>query len=250
MSPFFTIFGRSFPLYGVLILIGVLASVLTALCICKRKGTDREEIIFSGVYTLIGALVGSKLLFIIVSLPQIIEYKPSLLALLSGGFVFFGGVFGGALGLWIYCKQFKMSMAQFLEIYTTVLPLAHAFGRVGCFFSGCCYGVAYDGPLCYTYHTALAETTPIGVPLLPIQLIEAAFLLVLFAILLIVYLRSKDKVGKTTPLYLLLYAVLRFILEFFRGDRERGIFLLSTSQWICIVILCVLAGWRWKSKKK
>lgn len=245
MSPFITIFGRQLPTYGVLIWCGIAVSVAVALCICKRKGTDREEIIFSGVYTMVGALIGAKLLFILVSLPTIIAERINPLALLWGGFVFYGGLIGGALGLFIYCKQFKMSFKELAETYATVLPLGHAFGRVGCFFAGCCYGIEYDGALSYTYSTALAET-PIGVPLLPIQLIEAVCLLVVFALLLTVYLKSGKETGKVLPLYLLCYSLLRFVLEFFRGDRARGILLLSTSQWICIGLLCALAWWRFR----
>ncbi len=240
MSPFLTIFGRNFPLYGVLIWCGVPISVAVALFICPRKDTERDEIIYSGVYTLVGAMIGAKLLFIIVSLPQIIAQKIGLLDLIGGGFVFYGGLIGGALGLLIYCKQFQMNFVTLAETYAAVLPLGHAFGRVGCFFSGCCYGIAYDGPLCYTYRTALAAT-PIGVPLLPVQLIEAGCLLIIFAVLLTVYLKKGKHVGTVFPLYLLSYSLLRFVLEFFRGDRERGILLLSTSQWVCVGILCALS---------
>ncbi|MBQ9784894.1 MAG: prolipoprotein diacylglyceryl transferase [Clostridia bacterium] len=223
-------------MYGILIWCGVLLSVLAALLICRRKGTDRDEIVYSGIYVMVGAIVGAKLLFVLVSLPQMIAQRIHPLDLLWGGFVFYGGLIGGALGLLIYCKQFKMSASTLAETYATVLPLGHALGRVGCFCAGCCYGIEYDGPLCFTYRVSLADT-PIGVPLLPVQLFEAVCLLIVFAVLLIVYLKSGKKIGKTLPLYLLLYSFLRFTLEFFRGDRARGILLLSTSQWICLFIL-------------
>ncbi len=236
-------------MYGILIWCGVLLSVSVALLICRRKGTDRDEIVYSGIYVMVGAIVGAKLLFVLVSLPQLIAQKIHPSELLWGGFVFYGGLIGGALGLLIYCKQFKMRASELAETYAAVLPLGHALGRVGCFCAGCCYGIEYDGPLCYTYRVSLADT-PIGVPLLPIQLFEAVGLLIVFAVLLTIYLKSGKKTGTTLPLYLLLYSLLRFVLEFFRGDRARGVLLLSTSQWICIAVLGFLTVVFLKKRKK
>lgn len=127
-----------------------------------------------------------------------------------------------------------------LDIFSVVLPLGHAVGRVGCFFGGCCYGICYDGPFA-VYYSDAAGLTPLHTPLLPIQLIEAVALLILFIIQLHLYGR-KDKQGKLVQSYLLSYALIRFILEFFRGDTARGkLFFLSTSQWISLLVLSALA---------
>lgn len=231
IKPYYNMFGRQIPAYGVFICLGVLCAALVASLICKRKGTERYEIVYSGIYTGIGGFLGAKLLFIIVSLPQIIEYRIPVSAIIMGGFVFYGGLIGGALGLYIYCRQFKVNMKELVETYATVLPLAHAFGRVGCFFAGCCYGIEYSGFFSYTY-TATLATTPLGVPLLPVQLIEALGLIVIFTVALSVYIKTKKKRGYTLVIYMFSYSILRFVLEFFRGDSERGKLWLSTSQWI------------------
>lgn len=237
--PFINIFSKQIPLYGVMFYIGIALAAIVAVNICKKRGLPAFEIVYSAVYVMIGALLGSKLLFIIVSWDEIIKYDLSLIQVIKGGFVFYGGLIGGALGLIIYTRQFAMKLIDFVDVYATVLPLGHACGRVGCFFAGCCYGMEYDGFLSHTY-TASAGLTPLGIPLLPIQLIEAVCLLVLFAILLAVYFKSK-KFGFVSKVYLVSYSILRFVLEFFRGDSERGkLFLLSTSQWVSILLVILV----------
>lgn len=212
-------------------------AAFTALLIGKRKRVAWYDIAYSGIYVMIGAIFGAKLLFLMVSFRQIIAEHIPLLAAIKGGFVFYGGLLGGALGLLIYVKQFRTRLDRLCEIYATVLPLGHAFGRVGCFFAGCCYGIPYDGSFSCIYHTSYGYT-PLEIPLLPIQLIEAGTLLLLFAILLVVYIKTKECCGTVVLLYLSLYPLLRFILEFFRGDMERGLYGgLSTSQWVSFALL-------------
>ena len=197
---------------------------------------------------MVGAFLGAKLLFIAVSLKQIIEYDISLVGVIKGGFVFYGGLLGGALGLYIYVKQFKLRFFEYADIYATVLPIGHALGRVGCFFAGCCYGIPHDGLFSHTY-TATVGTTPLGVPLLAIQLIEAIALFLLFLALLTVFLLSRQRLGFCSTVYAISYAVLRFALEFFRGDKGRGVFIFSTSQWISLLILALVL-WVMRRKKK
>ena len=240
------VFGREIPVYGLCYVAGIFLAAGVALLLCKKRGiADRWEIAYSGIYTMVGGLVGAKLLYILVSLRQIIEQHIPIEALLKGGFVFYGGVLGGMLGLLIYCKQYKLSFFGFGDLFAVVLPLGHAVGRVGCFAAGCCYGIPYDGPLSYTYtgiHSNI--TTPIGVPLLPVQLIEAAMLVLLFVFLLLVFLRHPRSRQLLAALYVLSYSVIRFTLEFFRGDSVRGVFLgLSTSQWISLAAALIAVIW-------
>ena len=154
---------------------------------------------------------------------------------MQGGFVFYGGLIGGLLGLIIYVKAFKMEFFSFSDVCAAVIPLGHALGRVGCYTAGCCYGIPYDGFGAVVYTNTLGHT-PLNTPLLPIQLIEALCLLVLFVVMIVLYNKIKTK-GAVTGIYLVGYGILRFVLEFFRGDLERGHLLLSTSQWISIAMV-------------
>ena len=241
------IFNWELPLYGLLFFFGILLSATVAALICKRKKIELFDLVCSGVYSMIGAILGAKLLFLAVSLPDIIELfeiypaEDVLFSIIKGGFVFYGGLIGGALGLLIYVKQFKLKLGTYIEVYAAVIPLGHAFGRVGCFFGGCCFGIEYDGPLSHTYTVSANMATPLGVPLLPIQLIEAACLLLLFGGLMIAFFKGKDRPFLCARIYAIGYAVIRFALEFFRGDKDRGVALISTSQWISLSIAALVA---------
>ena len=155
----------------------------------------------------------------------------------KGGFVFYGGLIGGIIGVFLYAKQFKISFQSLILILIPVVPLIHAIGRIGCLLAGCCYGMEYHGFGAITFeHSSLA---PNGVPLFPMQIVESINNVIIFLILLVTY---KKFLGtyKTVGLYLILYSIVRFILEFFRGDLIRGIyFSLSTSQWISIILFIV-----------
>lgn len=234
------ILGRDLPLYGLCWVLGIALAFVTALFLLKRAGLDAFDLACSAVFTLGGVIIGAKLLFIAVSLRTIIELKLSFMELISGGFVFYGGLIGGALGLLLYTKIFKVKLLNIVDVYAAVIPLGHACGRVGCYLGGCCYGMEYDGPLSITYHEGvLNASTPVGVPLFPVQLLEAGMLLLLFVPMLIVYFKKKpESTGICGAVYLYAYAVIRFVLEYFRGDKERGSLLaFSTSQIISILII-------------
>ena len=138
--------------------------------------------------------------------------------------MFYGGLIGLLLGAYIYCRAAKADYWAVICRALPAVPLAHGFGRIGCFLTGCCYGRE-----CSALGIAFAhsEVAPNGVPLFPVQLVEAACVLGLAPAL-----ASMSRRGRTgremLAAYLISYGVLRFILEFFRGDGCRG-FLLGLS---------------------
>ena len=229
-----TLFGKEIPLYGILFYAGMLLAALAALWVARRRGLPMAEVVYSAVYTFIGALLGAKFLFIAVNLRTIIEAGIPFVAVIKGGFVFYGGFLGGLAGLFLYTRQFKLPIGSYLDIFAVVLPLGHAVGRIGCFFAGCCYGIPWEGGHVYT---DVVGDTPLGIPLLPIQLIESGLLMLLFLTQLFLLYRYPRSSGLHTHFYLLSYPVVRFLLEFFRGDAGRGVLLLSTSQWISLAII-------------
>ena len=238
MRPYYVLFDKVVPFYGILFLIGMFGAAGVAVLLCKKRNIERYHMVGALVYAGIGGILGAKLLLLLVSIRQIIELHLPLEALLKGGYVFYGGAIGGVIGFWAYAKQFHLSAVDFLDIGAMVVPLGHAFGRVGCFFSGCCYGIPYDGFLSYTYQYSMGEDTPLGVPLLPVQLIEAFCLLCIFVAILLLYKSRPMQRGREMIAYLIMYPCLRFTLEFFRGDTVRGGFLgISTSQWISLALL-------------
>ncbi len=230
------LFGTSIPLYGIFFYLGIALAAIAALIISKKISFPCWEIVYSAIYVMIGAMLGAKLLFIAVSWDQIVEYNLSFIQIIKGGFVFYGGLIGGAIGLFIYTSVYKANIIEYIDIYATVLPLGHAIGRIGCFFAGCCYGVPSSFGVIYTQTVG---QTPLGIKLFPVQLAESACLIALFIILLVLFFKSKRK-GIVALVYAFSYSVIRFVLEFFRGDAERGIFFgISTSQWICILLALI-----------
>ena len=239
MNTVFTVGNMEIPLYGIFFYCGVLAAAAAAYFLCSRVPMARFDLVGSAIYVMIGAIAGAKLLFLAVSFRTILALHLPLEAILKGGFVFYGGLLGGAAGLWIYTRQYRLPFPDFGDLYAVVLPLGHAFGRVGCFFAGCCYGIPYDGCFSYTYH-ASAGSVPLGVPLLPVQLMEAALLLLLFGLQLWLFCRFPRRRGMAALVYATVYPVLRFTLEFLRGDTERGsLWGLSLSQWISLGLFSV-----------
>ncbi len=242
-SPDISVFGRDIPVYGICFYAGIFLASAAAVLICPKKKIERFDLVCSAVYTMIGAMIGAKLLFIAVSIRQIIQLEIPLEAVIKGGFVFYGGLLGGAAGLIIYLRQFKLPALPFLDLYAFALPLGHAVGRVGCFFAGCCYGLPYDGPISCTY-VSTAGMTPLGVPLFPIQLLEAALLVALFSVQCVSICIKPGAQGVQVCTYCFVYPVIRFTLEFFRGDAERGeIGVLSTSQIVSVIIIVACAAY-------
>src|SRR5207245_2716245 len=161
--------------------------------------------------------------------------------LLQPGLVFYGGLVGGAAGAWAYCRLYKISLLRFADCAAPGLALGHALGRVGCFFAGCCYG----RPVAPSFPLAIVRD---GVPRHPVQLYEAAGLMLLG---LVLSTSAPRPPGRLVTLYLIGYAVLRLFSEALRGDDEaRGFVIghvISTSQAIAIAILlgALVVRYRW-----
>ena len=239
MTDTISIFGKELPLYGLFFYIGIVFAGALSFIPSRKRKIPGFDWVSACAFAMIGAIIGAKLLFILVSIKEIIRLDLSLYAIIKGGFVFYGGLIGGILGMYIYTRAYKLPIIDYFDTAASVVPLGHAFGRVGCFFAGCCYGMPYSGKFSVVY-TTTAGMTPLNTPLLPIQLIESLLLLITFGVLYTVTLKYPQKKGLPTILYISIYSVIRFILEFFRGDKERGgIGFLSTSQ---IVSLILLAG--------
>ncbi|MDR1713814.1 MAG: prolipoprotein diacylglyceryl transferase [Coriobacteriales bacterium] len=235
------------PVYSLLALVGAAAMVLVVLRWPYVKAAPRQDVGYSLCYAFIGALVGAKLLYIISAFPEFVAYLRTegltlefFSLLFGGGIVFYGGLLGGLLGVYIYARRYQVPLYSLLDAIAPGVPLFHCFGRLGCFAAGCCWGEETDLPI-----GVVLASSPFAphVPLLPVQLFEAGGNLLLF-IGLLLYTRRPRPDGLPTFLYLSLYAMLRFILEFFRGDELRGIFgPFSTSQWISLALLAVSLTW-------
>lgn len=235
MLPSVTILGKEIYLYGVCILLGVIALAITVRIRRIQNALLFKDSAWFYYSSFLGMLVGAKLIGFISIIPTVI-HEPSLKSILvhfdTCPIVFYGGLLGALLGGFLCVRIRKINLCRYFNTFIPVYPLFHVFGRIGCYFGGCCYGI----PCSWGF--AMASTP--DVKRLPIQLIEAVFELVVFFILIAVD-RKKLAKHNLTVLYLSIYAPFRFIAEFFRGDEIRGFFgPFSTSQWISLIIIFVL----------
>lgn len=239
MHPTLDIFGFKADSYTLMMIVGMVLSLVVVLLknhFRKEEKVSWKDICFIAVFVLFGALVGARILYFITRLGDVKTFDDVIKFLWSeGGLVFYGGVIGGVgMGL-LYLKIYKLNIRTFVELCVPVIPLGHAFGRIGCYLAGCCYGKVTTSS--HGVHFPFLEE---GVYVIPVQLYEAIFLFVLFVALLgVEYFIKNKKAYLRSGLYFVLYGIWRFIIEFFRGDEIRGIFILSTSQWISIILVAL-----------
>ena len=220
--------------YGLLIGIGILAAFYMAEKRAGKKGLDADKIFNLGIWCAIGGLLGAKLLFFIVEFDSIMA-SGDILHRVAVGFVVYGGIIVGILAGWLYCKRNKMPFLKYFDLVMPSIALAQGFGRIGCFLAGCCYGRETDS----IFGVVFPENTPYapsGVKLIPTQLISsgADFL---HCIILVVFANKAKKDGQVASLYLILYSIGRFLIEFLRNDERGSVSQLSTSQFIAIFTL-------------
>jgi len=224
-------------MYGLMIAIGFVLGITLAARRAKKEGLDPERILDMGVYLLLAAIVGSRVLYVLTALQEFRGNPLDVFAIWKGGLVFYGGLLAAVpTGIW-YMRKHKLPVWQTADIMAPSISLGHAFGRLGCFFAGCCYGAPCTGPFCITFSDP-HSLAPLGTPLFPTQLMESGGEFVIFGVLLALRNRKRFH-GWLFGLYLILYAGLRFVLEFFRGDAVRGVYfgLVSTSQIIAVLII-------------
>ena len=207
----------------------------------SRVAVPFYDCFYSIVIAAVCAGVFGKLLFMIVEWDTVVMaiktlgWKDGTKVVLSGGFVLYGGLFGVIIGLVFTSWQNKLDIRQLADALAPSLAMAIAFGRLGCLLGGCCYGRSYDGPFAITYPPGCPA--PAGTPLFPSPIVESLSCLVLCACML-AHERKTGRIYSHMAVFFLLYSIGRFILEFMRGDAERGFMgPLSTSQVISLLVM-------------
>ena len=250
MLQYITLFGLNFVSYSLCAVVGFCVALAFAFFRNRRNRIEDSAYYLFIFFAAIGMFVGSRLMFFISMIPTMIEndytVHDALMVLINGGFVFYGGLLGALAGGVVCAKISRIRLKELLNVFLPPMVVFHIFGRIGCFMAGCCYGI--ESPIGFSF--PYEEVTR-----LPVPLMEAAYELIIVVVL--VYKDSKTQ-GKTdlTLLYLMMYAPMRFVLEYLRGDDIRGHWgLLSTSQWLSIfivivVVLCVYIQHRKNKARK
>ena len=251
-NELFNIFGLSIDLYSICFLLGIIACFIYTYLAMKKCGyspTAVDTILIIGIFAILVGILSA-------------VFFQAIYNLIAGkgftfqGMTFIGGLIGGVasfLGiyyLYVYVINPRLKEKSFfksdmnkgvwylLRIAPISITIAHAFGRVGCFFAGCCYGRPTDSFLgvIFPKGSEAAIKFGYGVPVLPTQLFEAIFLFVLSAVMIVLLFKFHFKYNM--PLYLVGYGIWRFVIEYFRADY-RGSFIpgLSPSQFWSIVMV-------------
>lgn len=253
----FKIPGLDLPIatYGVLLAIGFIVALWVTARLAARDGLPKDRIYDLGLYILASALIGSKLLMVIIEWN---EYRGEWRRILSfdlwrSGGVYYGGFLIALLVSVILMRKWRLPWARTADAFAPAVALGHSIGRLGCFSAGCCWGKPTTSWIGVHFTEKGNELTgvPIDSALVPTQLIEAAANLAIFGFLL--WLRKHRKFdGQIISSYLMLYGVARFTIEFWRDDPRGQVFGLSTSQFISIVMFVLglamtLYHWRRRS---
>ena len=225
-----------------------------------EKLSGRKDLSNLLVSLMISGVVGSRVAYVIEHWTKEFASRPmDVFAVWNGGLMFYGGLILAMIVFFSWCFMKKENPLALADLLATVIPLGHACGRIGCFFYGCCYGKLSDSALAVAFprfspawHEQVAagllpSTAARSLPVLPTQFFEAAALLVLFALLLWRWHRCARRnaspstlnsklITLNSSLYLMGYAIIRFGLEYLRGDPRAEIGILSISQTISLAI--------------
>ncbi|HSE64453.1 MAG TPA: prolipoprotein diacylglyceryl transferase [Thermoanaerobaculia bacterium] len=235
------------PTYGVILAFAYLVGIFMLRRKARDEGLPEQKIFDFSLYILAAAILGAKLLLVIVEWRHYVENPRSLVEVLRSGGVFYGGLIAAtAVGIW-YMRKHRLPAWKIADMGAPSIALGEAIGRWGCFAAGCCYGKPTDSPLGVTFTDPFANEavgTPLNVALHPTQIYLSANALLIFFVLQWAY-RRKTFDGEVFWLYVLLYAITRGVLETFRGDSVRGFLIpgvISTSQFIGLVAAAAAVG--------
>ena len=199
---------------------------------------------------MVAGVVGSRIAYVIEHWQSEFAENPAQIVRIDqGGLMFYGGLILAFLVFCAWCAVKREQPLRMADLLATVVPLGHAFGRIGCFFYGCCYGRDSDAWCAVTFPAGSPSWFEHGrrlVSVLPTQLFEAAALLALFAVLLAVYRRWRRG---TAGLYMIGYAVIRFFMEYLRGDPRADVGPFSISQTISLGLAAVGLVFVWLGRR-
>jgi phosphatidylglycerol:prolipoprotein diacylglycerol transferase len=236
--------------YGLMVALGILAGVALAEYLHRRSGGTPGQIVDISLIVVLSGLLGARILFVAVSWEYFAANPLETFMIWKGGLVFYGGLLGGIAGILTCIRMYRLETGLILDIGAIAIALGHAMGRLGCFSAGCCYGKVADLPWSITFTDPRCLATEVlNQAVHPTQLYSSFFLFALTGFLVWLQLQKRFLGrnrfgGQVASLYLVLYGLFRFTVEFFRGDARGGLTViglnLSTSQVISIIM--VMAG--------
>ncbi len=251
MHPdFVTVGPLTVHMYGVMMALGFLMGIGNWILLGRRDGRSTAFCTDLMFWVMVSGITGARVAYVLENWEYYAASPLTVFRIDQGGLVFYGGFIAAGAALVLYAKRHRQYLPGLLDFVMTSVPLAHAFGRIGCYLNGCCYGGVTGSRfgVCFPRHS-LAWHTQVGEGLLsadaarslavyPVQLYEAVFNVAVYGILVLLYKR-RLRAGTVTAVYLILYAAGRFALEFFRGDHGERLAVgsFSIGQFVSVLIL-------------
>lgn len=226
----FTIGNFTIYSYGLLVAIGFFAGMQYMVKHSSEVPVKKQQLYDFLFYLILFGILGARFLYVLTNLGFFIKHPLDIVKLWQGGLVFYGGFLSVLIFSFFYCRIKKIDIKKLADIAAPALALGHAFGRIGCFLSGCCYGKECE------FFVAINHRHPT-------QLYESLGNLAIFFLLNSIN-KKEHKKGAVFIIYLCMYSVLRFFVELFRGD-DRGAFIagFSIAQVISLVIFITSFLW-------
>ncbi len=250
--------------YGIMVALGYLASVLAMLWTKRYAKLTTDQVFDFSMITIVAGIAGARIFYVLQFWHRdgFADNPLSIVRIDKGGLVFYGGFICALIGIWLYCRMKKFAPMKIMDMMVPGLAVGHAFGRIGCFLQGCCFGRPCGVPWAVEFpHGAPAamrypdpdSAQGCSLPVHPTQLYECVANFAIFGILMA--LGGRLKPGCLSALYLLLYGVMRFTVECFRGDHTDHVLgVLTPSQAISVFLIIplglILFVWLWRKDAK
>ena len=216
--------------YGAMQVVALIVGILWGKWIAKRENVDPEKIVDLGIWLIIGGIIGARLWYIVEFWEQFSDNLWEVFAVWRGGLVLYGGLIGGTIAGVIFAKRSKVPLKKLMDICAPPLALGIGIGRIGCFLNGCCYGKLSPHGLCFpkgspVYYQQLADhligrSDPVSLPVIPTQLISSLDCAIIALVLFVVWRRFRIYEGFVFYVFMVLYAIHRFLIEFLRYHPE------------------------------
>ncbi len=231
------------PTYGVLVALGFLAGLTVTLQLARRIGLSPDKITNLAVYCAIAGIVGAKLFMFLFDLDDYIRDPGQIFSLdtLQAAGVFHGGFIAAFIVAVLYMRRHQLPVFPTMDVFAPGVVLGQAIGRLGCFAAGCCWGTECTLPWGVRFRSDEAAPVPLDKTLHPVQIYESIADLIIFGILYRQFKRG-HRPGNIIGLYLVLYSIARFIIEFFRVHEQPLVGPFSITQWIALALLVIGAG--------
>ncbi|MGQ0643979.1 MAG: prolipoprotein diacylglyceryl transferase [Elusimicrobiota bacterium] len=231
--------------YGALVALGFFLGYTLTVKLAGRRGVPAETVLGLAWVALLAGLAGARLLYVALNWGYFKTAPLEIFQLWAGGLVWYGGFLAAGTAGAFWARRRGVPVKIMADAAAPGVALGHAFGRLGCFAAGCCYGHPWDGWCAVTFRHP-AALAPRGIPLHPSQLYEAGLNFALFAFLAAWSLRRPGDLGtgRLAAAYAIFYSVIRLAVEATRGD-DRGPLLarMTPTEWLAFVILLAASAW-------